>query len=140
MACYLVTVFVHPIVSAIITALHRDIAVLCDTAGPLVTHTTSWQSYLKLAPICCVCRFIELWTQHVNSSSNSSQAGDLTPPCVVGPDAANGHKALQACQREYMQQLFADVTSFAGRQDGASGKGWISDRQMASDSCVDTYM
>jgi len=59
-------------------------------------------------------QFIELWTQHVNSSSSSSQAGDLTPPCVVGPDAANGHKALQACQRDYMQQLFADVTSFAG--------------------------
>ena len=61
-----------------------------------------------------LCSFVELWTQHVSSSSDSSKAGDLTPPCVVGPEASNGSKALHICQQEYMQQLFADVLCFAG--------------------------
>ena len=61
-----------------------------------------------------LCSFVELWTQHVSSSIDSSKAGDLTPPCVVGPEASNGSKALHICQQEYMQQLFADVLSFAG--------------------------
>lgn len=61
-----------------------------------------------------LCSFVELWTQHVSSSSGSSKAGDLAPPCVVGPEASNGSKALHICQQEYMQQLFADVLSFAG--------------------------
>lgn len=65
-------------------------------------------------PFLLLCRFLELWTQHVNSSSDSTKAGDLTPPCVVGPEASNGSKALQVCQQEYMQELFADVVSFAG--------------------------
>lgn len=58
--------------------------------------------------------------QHVNSSSSSesAKAGDLTPPCVLGPEAANGPKALAACQQEFMSQLFADVMSFAGRYSG----------------------
>jgi hypothetical protein len=55
-------------------------------------------------------RFVELWMQHVSSS----KAGDLTPPCLLGSEAANGPKALAACQQEFMGQLFADVMSFAG--------------------------
>jgi hypothetical protein len=65
------------------------------------------------------CRFLKLWTEHVNKNSSSSNdamgaARDLTPACLVGPDAPNGSKALQACQQEYMHTLFADVLSFAG--------------------------
>jgi hypothetical protein len=82
--------------------------------------------------VTAACRFLKLWTEHVNKSSSSSDsngamgaARDLTPACVVGPDAPNGSKALQACQQEYMHALFADVISFAG---GGSVAGSMKER------------
>lgn len=85
-------------------------------------------------PLCPSCRFLDLWTQRVNSSakdkdssSDAGAPGDLTPACLLGPEASNGAKALQACQQEFMQQLFADAMSFAGvlwgTGDGGLGGG-----------------
>jgi hypothetical protein len=56
---------------------------------------------------------VALWTRHVTANSGT-KPGDLSPVVLLGPDAANGLKALEACQQDYMAQLFADVVSFAG--------------------------
>lgn len=49
-------------------------------------------------------------------NAGAAAAGDLSPPALLGPSAANGPAALAATQAAFMQELFADTLGFAGRQ------------------------
>lgn len=48
------------------------------------------------------------------SAAAADGVGDLCPAALMGPAADNGAAALAACQQHFMDELFADMLSFAG--------------------------